>query len=241
MEQIIMVEKAEETASYVEKQAAAQFKKELDAVLDGISLKEHGLDTDYVKVGTMLEKVREDKLWSFWGHRSYGTFIESVAGKVGKGRTRLYQCSKVARELLPYIPPEELADVGISKASVLASAVKNSGGKRPNDALINAAKSPKITVQQMSEMIADVYGARDEGEKGIWYGLNGVFFDDSEKEEFERAVAVACQTDPKLPQVIDWHDAPAPLRKQVLQKFIMEYLGTYEGEVSGPRDEVFGV
>ncbi len=218
-----------------DKQEAAKIKLELDRVLDSIKINEQQLDADFVKVGTLLEETREHKFWLLWGnHKSFNSFLESIAPMVGKGRTRLYACAGIAKQLLPYLPPEDLTNIGISKASALASAVKKSG-KKPSDELLTAAKDPNTTLQQVQELIADDYGARDLGEQGTWYSLAGVFFSAGEKEEFERAVSVACKTDPALPNVIDWHDATAGSRKEVLQRFIREFLGTYEAEVSGKK------
>ena len=233
MHEVEIVEKAPPSAA--DKLAAAQLKSELDAVLNEIETQEHKLDSNFVKVGALLEKVREEKTWLFWGHRSYGTFVESIAGKVGKGRTRLYNCSRVARELLPYIQPEELTEIGIGKSSALASAVKQSGGKKPTDELIKAAKNPNTTIQKMQEMIADVYGAREELEKGTWFNLAGIFFAPDEKAEFLRCVELACKVDPPFSYVVkDWQEATAPQRKEIIWRLVAEFLSTHE------TDEVFG-
>lgn len=212
-----------------QKQEAAQIKKELSTVLDEIHSQEQKLETNFVKVGAMLEAVREKKFWLLpeWGtFKSYNAFLESIAPKVGKGRTRLYACAGIAKQLLPYIPPEELTDIGISKASALASAVKRSG-KKPSDDLLTAAKNPNTTLQQVQELIADDYGARDEGEKGVWFSLVGVFFSPEEKEEFERAVGAACQADPPLQYHVKWEDATAGQRKEILWRWIATFLAEH--------------
>jgi len=215
-----------------QKKEAATVKLELDRVLDSIKINEQQLDADFVKVGTLLEEARENKFWLLWGnHKSFNSFLESIAPMVGKGRTRLYACAGIAKQLLPYIPPEDLTNIGISKASALASAVKKSG-KKPSDELLTAAKDPNTTLQQVQELIADNYGARDEGEKGIWMSLAGVFFSNGEREEFYRAVSVACRVDPPLQIVVtDWNETAAPTRKEILTRWIREFLATYEPEV----------
>ena len=241
MAEVLNVQKAVEIErSADEKKAIAQLKKQLFEELKKEREHDDIVESSRLKIGTLLEDARTKKAWQDWGHSSWNDFLESIAPQLRKGRTSLYNYAATARDLLPYIPPDELPEVGITKARVLAAAVKKSGGKRPSDTLLNAAKSPAISVEDMHQLIADNFGARDETEKGTWFSLGGVFFSEEERDEFKRAVDVACRVDPPLKTVIDWNDANAPDRKEVLQRFVREFLGTYEAEVSGPKDEVFG-
>lgn len=215
-----------------EKEAAAQTNKELNSLLDDIQSREKELDSDFVKLGTLVNEVQGKKYWLLYGdYRSFNAWLKSIEPKVNKGRSRIYASLGIAKQLLPYIAPKELENMGISKASALATAVKKSG-KPPADELLNAIKDKKTTLEQTHELIADNYGARDEFEMGIWYNLHGVYMSLEEKEEFERCVAVACKSDPPLPYLISWQDATAPQRKEILWRLVATFLADQEAEVN---------
>lgn len=241
MEQIIAVQNsAQVERSADEKKEISQLKVNLYEELKNEKTHGEALETCRVKLGMLLNDVQDKKVWGDWGFKSYGDFLESIAPMVHKGRTSLYNYADVSRQLLPYISPEELPEVGITKARALASAVKKNSGKRPSDTLLNAAKSPAISVGEMISLIQDNYGARDEGEKGTWMELSGVFFNDEEKDEFYRAVETACKTDPPLKFIIkDWNEAAAPSRKEILWRWVASYLAENEANANA-SDEVFG-
>lgn len=214
-----------------EKVVAATARKEIEEIVERIASRQKELESNFVTIGVLLDAVRSNKFWLLWEFRSYGDFQKSIESRIKKGRSQLYACSSIAKQLLPYIAPKELEDIGISKASALASAVKKSG-KPPADELLNAIKDKKTTLEQTHELIADNYGARDEFEMGIWYSLAGVYFSPEEKEEFERAVSVACKSDPPLPYLVSWNDATAPQRKEILWRLVATFLADQEAEVN---------
>lgn len=239
MEQVIIVESAAQVErSADEQKEITQLKKNLYEELNNEKVHGDALETCRVRIGIFLNDVQDKKIWEDWGFKSYGSFLDSIAPMVHKGRTSLYNYASTAKELLPYISPEELPEVGITKGRALASAVKKAG-KRPSDTLLNAAKSPAISVDEMHQLIADNYGARDETEKGVWYNLGGVFFSPEEKQEFEDTVRAACHTDPPLSYSVDWPDASAPQKKEILWRLSAEYLSAHP-EASHQEDEVFG-
>ena len=212
-----------------QKEDAERTKSELNTLLGEIEIHEKKLETGFTKLGELINTIQENKFWLLYGDfRSFDGWLKSIESRVKKGRTSLYMALKVAKQLLPYIPPEDLETIGITKASALANAVKKSG-KAPDDLLIDAAKDAKVTTDQMQELIADSYGAREEFEKGVWLSLSGVYFNDEERSEFYRAVKVACATDPPLPYMIEnWSDATASQRKEILFRWCAEYLSQYE-------------
>ena len=212
-----------------EKEAAAQTRSELDKVLGSIEGQQKQLETDFVKLGALLTKIQENALWLLWEFKSYNKFLKSIEPKVMKGRTHLYACSKIAAQLLPHMSEEELLSTGITKASALAAAVKQSG-KRPSDELIAKAKDPAITAEKFDQFIGGELGTRDDYEEGTWYALQGVFFTESEREEFDRIIKLACHVDPPLKQEVNWREATAGDRKTLLQKLMMEFYSTYGAE-----------
>jgi hypothetical protein len=213
-----------------DKQAAAQTRKELLTVLDNINTRQDSLEKDFVNLGTLLEDIRKRKYWLLWDFKGWDSFIKSLEGKIKKGRSQLYNCAGIARDLLPYIPPDDLRDIGITKASALRTAVKNTG-KRPSDDLVDSLKSVKV--EEAAELIADDFGFRYEGApKGDWFNLVGTDFDAEERAEFLRACSIACRVDPALPYVVtNWQDATSHQRKEILFRFIREFIATWGPEV----------
>jgi hypothetical protein len=217
-----------------QKSEAAQLKENLDIVLNEIQSSQKKLDSDFVKLGTMLAEVQTKKYWLEYGFKSYNKFIESVEGKVDKGRSRLYACAAIATQLLPVMSEEELSQVGISKASALASQVKKTG-KAPSDDLLSKAKDSKVSVEQFKEELGNHFGGRDEFEKGVYFDLGGVFFSPEERAEFERGVETACKADPPLEYLVNWHDAAAPQKKEILWRWVATFLADQEAEVHAKK------
>lgn len=240
MTEIINVQNAAQVErSADEKKEISQLKVNLYEELKNEKTHGEALETCRIKLGMLLNDVQDKKVWGDWGFKSYGDFLESIAPMVHKGRTSLYNYADVSRQLLPYISPEELPEVGITKARALASAVKKNSGKRPSDTLLNAAKSPAISVEEMHQLIADNYGARDETEKGIWLELGGFFLTDEEKTEFNDVVSAVIHTDPVLPYNAPWKDLTVGQKKEVFWRLGAEYISAHP-EVVAQDDEVFG-
>jgi len=230
----------------VQVERTAEEKKEIAALKTHLyeelkNEKTHGeaLETCRTKIGIFLNDVQDKKVWKDWGYKSYGDFLESIAPMVEKGRTSLYNYAGVAKQLLPYIPPEELPEVGITKARALATAVKKNNGKRPSDTLLNAAKSPAISVEEMHQLIQDNFGAREEADNGPWRNLHGAYMTDDEWTEFMDCVKRTCTVDPSFSYIVtDWADATPNQRKEIIWRWIATFLSEY-----GPNDaadEVFG-
>lgn len=216
-----------------DKLLAQTIQHRLEVTLDEIQVAQDGLEKNFAQLGSDLLKVQQSKFWILYGtYKSYNDWQKSIESRVRKGRSQLYAVKTIAEALLPYTGEDDLVEMGVSKASALASAIKKSGGKRPTDKLLNEAKDQKVTVEKLGELIADSYGARDESEVGTWFALGGIFFSADEKAEFLRAVRVACKIDPVLPYIIDkWEDATAPQKKEVLWRMSSTFLAEYEPQV----------
>jgi hypothetical protein len=213
-------------------QSANKIQVELMKLLTDIDSQEAKLDHDFVRLGVMLDDVRSGKLWQSWGYDGYDSFIKSLAEKCQKtGRTKLYNCARIAEQLLEVADAADVIDIGITKAGKLASAIKNAGGKKPSDALLQQAK--KSPVKDFDAHIAAEYEFTSESEKGDWFNLSGICLTKEEREEFMRAVRVACQDDPPI-QILDrWDDNQAAhLRREVLWRWYTSYLAEKEPEVA---------
>jgi hypothetical protein len=216
-------------------QSANKIQVELMKLLTDIDSQEAKLDHAFVKLGVMLDNVRADKLWEPLGYDGYNAFIKVLAEKFpNAGRTKLYACARIADTLLDHAKAEDIESMGMSKASKLASAIKKSDGKKPSDSLLQKAKDSKVTVQELDRQIADEYQFKIEFENGSWVDLSGVYMNPEEKEEFNRGVRVACLVDPPVNPVLEnWQDnSSSHLRKDVLFRWVREFLATYEPEVN---------
>ena len=217
----------------VEKAEGAAIKQRLDTTLDEIQQSQDVLEKNFAQLGNDLLKIQRKKYWILYGNfRSYNDWQASIEPRVRKGRSQLYSIKTIAEKLLPFTEEADIVEMGVSKASALAAAIKQSGGKAPPDKLLNEAKDPDITVEKLGQLIADNYGLRDELEIGIWYALGGLFFSPEEKAEWLRALKVACKIDPPLSYVIeDWGDATASQKKEVLWRMTSTFLAEYEPQV----------
>lgn len=210
---------------------------ELTKLLTDINSQEAKTDRDFLKLGVMLDQVRGRKLWSDWGYEGYNAFIKSLAEKYQyAGRTKLYNCARIAEQLLEVADPADVEQMGISKASKLSSAIKKADGKKPSDSLLQKAIDPKVTAPELDVLIAGEYEFKNEFESGTWVDLSGCFMTIEESEEFNRCIRVACLIDPVLPVLEKWNDNKAShLRKDVLFRLVREFLATYEAEVNGQK------
>lgn len=216
-------------------QKANRLQVELLKLLTDIDGQEAKLDKDFVRLGVMLQDVRTNKLWEPLGHAGYNAFIKSLSEKFpNAGRSKLYATAQIAEQLLDVAAPQDVIDMGMSKASKLASAIKKADGKKPTDALLQKAKDPKVTVQEFDKQVAGEYEFKNEFESGTWLDLAGIFLNEEERDEFYRAVRVACLIDPPIPVLDKWNDNKAShIRKDIITRWLREFLATYEAEVNG--------
>jgi hypothetical protein len=213
---------------------------ELTKLLTDINSQEAKTDRDFLKLGVMLDQVRGRKLWSDWGYEGYNAFIKSLAEKYQyAGRTKLYNCARIAEQLLEVADPADVEQMGISKASKLSSAIKKADGKKPSDSLLQAAKDINVTAAQLDTAIASEYEFKNEFESGTWVDLSGCFMNEAEREEWERAIRVACQDDPPIQLLDRWNDNKAAhLRKEILWRWTASYLAEKEPDVLKKQSNV---
>jgi hypothetical protein len=221
-------------------QKANRLQVELTKLLTDIDQQSAQLDKDFVRLGVMLQDVRENKLWEPLGYGGYNAFIKSLAEKFQHaGRTKLYATAQIAEQLLDVAAPQDVIDMGMSKASKLASAMKKADGKKPTDELLAKAKNPKVTIQEFDKQIAGEYEFRNEFETGAWVDLAGCYMSAEEKAEWERAIKTACLDDPPLPMLDKWSDNSAShIRKEILWRWTASYLADKEPGIVKKQGDV---
>jgi hypothetical protein len=221
-------------------QKANRLQIELTKLLTDIDQQSAQLDKDFVRLGVMLQDVRENKLWEPLGYGGYNAFIKSLSEKFqSASRTKLYATAQIAEQLLDVATPQDIEQMGMSKASKLASAMKKADGKKPTDALLQQAKDPKVTIQQFDAKIADEYQFHNEFESGSWIDLAGCYMTAEEKAEWERAIKTACLDDPPLPMLDKWNDNSAShIRKEILWRWTASYLADKEPSIVKKQSDV---
>src|SRR6185312_9710828 len=143
------------------------------------------LQRDYVDVGVVLIEVRDAKAWLIRDFHSFEAYLKDIGEKLRKGRTALYMYAAVAERLLPSISREDLVEMGVTNAGILAQMVKLTG-KKPSQALVEKAK--RLKEGELRSAVADFSGLRASDESGEYFHLGEVYFEDGELEEFMRAV-----------------------------------------------------
>ena len=215
-----------ETPNAVELSEAERYRREIDELIRQICTSEANLSRDFVKLGTHLLTVREQKYWLLWEFKSFGAYLSGIQTQIGKARAQLYQSISVVEKLLPEVTEGELAQMGISKAIALRKAIDPSGHILPE--LVRLAVDPKTTIEELRGAIYKECNLVPE-EDGSWLDLGGIFVTAAEREELKRAQDVACRTDPIIPKDIPDHVR----RKEIWMRMAQEYLATYENEVEG--------
>jgi hypothetical protein len=212
-----------------QKEDAQKTKDCVEKLVIDIKNQQESLETNFARLGNELLRVRSNKYWIMWNFNRFNDYLENVASSVYKGRTQLYATISIAERLLPISSEQDVVDMGISKASALANAIKKADGKKPSEALLASAKDSKITIPQFAAQIAEEYEFKSDFDKGLWFDLSGVFLSADEREEFYRAVRAACLTDPPISPILEnWSDNKAAhLRKDILQRWIMSFLSEH--------------
>jgi hypothetical protein len=211
----------------IELQEATWTSDAVSKLLAQINSGETLLRTSLAQLGTVLLKVRTKKYWHAWGFPSFGAYIDSIKNQVGKGRTQLYQTIGVADKLLPFVTPDELANIGISKAILLKQSVEKTG-KTPSDEILDQAQDPKVDAAELKALLFKNSNGSPENGQETYFDLGGFYTTKEEKEEILRTFDVATKTDPVISNEIpEW-----ARRKEIIQRLCMNYLAEYEALVA---------
>jgi hypothetical protein len=190
----------------------------VDSLLDTARDGRESLQKTYVEIGLALDEVERERAWMLVA-RSYDSYIkEHCEPKFGKSRTQLYGARAAAKYLLPEVSKEQLVEMGISRAMVLAMYVKRT--KKPAKELLEKALDPNVDTEQFRAEVAEAQ--HEKPEKGKWFDLGGFFCTKEEREEIERGLRAAEKNEPLPENTSEWMT-----RKIVLQRLVQEFLSSY--------------
>lgn len=203
---------------------------DVDTWAEKLGQAETMLERGYAEFAAVLLEVQEGRYWELAGFESWGKYFDSIIQKFNLGKAQLYHKLAVVRELEGVVSDQELTDMGISKASVLADAHR-ANAALPEKAL-DAAKDPTITVKELKKSLATAH-ILPEQEDGEWIDLNMAFYvTTEEKETIQDAIRAAREMDPPISNTIKDFQA----RKEIMLRLAQEFLNTY----SVPEDEEVG-
>lgn len=206
---------------------ATMVQREIEQVAAAIKTNEQVLDSNWVYLGCLTHKVRQNKYWQNYGHRSFGSYVASIAPKVDKERSQIYLYTTVAEKLLPQIKEEDLISMGATKANELKKYVIESGKLVPQE-LIDAALDPNKKIDEIRAAVSDALHKTPE-ETGKWFDLKGFYVTDEERQLIEETIELAKNIDPVIPHNIPEHVQ----RKEAILRLAMEFQSTYGGRDEG--------
>lgn len=192
----------------------------IDRLLDDARENRTKLHATYTEIGLGLLEVKQTKAWSARCH-SWDSYVKDCEQRFGKGRSSLYGYTSVAEQLSPHIETKQLVAMGISKSQPLAAYVKSSG-KKPSPALLEAALSPEVGVEQFRATLSEARGEKPEG-KEKWFDVGAFYCSPEERQEIEKVFELAKIQDeisPDLPETI--------VRKRIMLAMARECRSSWE-------------
>lgn len=189
---------------------------------------ETALEHGYAEFAAALLVVQENHYWDSQ-FESWGKYMEYITQEHHLGKAQLYHKVAVVRQLQGLVEPQDLTNMGISKASVLADAARLNNGVLPNEA-IAAAQDDKATVKDLKKKVNEILNVA-QPEDGEWMDLGFAFYvSEEEKVELQEAMAAARQQDPVISNTLKDFSQ----RKEIALRWARDFLATYS---STPQDE----
>ena len=212
-----------ESFTQEDKVEAKKVEEQIDTATSTIITATRTLASNYARLGSLLNQVRERKFWLLGSYKSFGEYIKFVEKKYDIGHSQLYLGISIAQNLSPLISEEVLCEIGITKAGVLSKYAEQSGVSTMPEDLMALATDPKKKVEELKgECALKLHNILPE-EKGRWRDVGGFFASDEEWREWTQAIEIAKSVDPAIP-----HDQPEWLQlKQACTRLAQEFSGTY--------------
>jgi hypothetical protein len=193
--------------------------EEIEKVVISLRYQRDQVEFSIAKLGTLLLKVHDNRLWEKLGHPSWGSYIGYVQDRLQIGRTQIFQYVSVAKALLPVMSEDEMASVGITKCIELKR-FQNLTGKRPTPELVAHAKHSSMA-ELKARVFLETHGMPMEKER--YFDFGGCYFSDDEREEIELAFQAACLVDPPIPE----GTSDVPKKKEIMLRLAREFLSTW--------------
>ena len=185
------------------------------------------LEGGYAQLAEALLCVRDNRYWE-GDFESWGAYMAHVSDTYHIGNKQLYHYMSAVKELGGVVDSQDLTEMGISKASVLAEAHRTHGKipEKTKDGFdfMEIAKDSGTTAKGLRKEIAEVFH-KPEDPSGEWYDLEAAFYvTPEEKQEIQHAFRLARQTDPPISTNLKTFMQT----KEVILRLCREYIATYE-------------
>ena len=206
-----------------DKVEAKKVEEQIDTATSTIITATRTLASNYARLGSLLNQVRERKFWLLGSYKSFGEYIKFVEKKYDIGHSQLYLGISIAQNLSPLLSEETLCEIGITKAGVLSKYAEQSGVQTIPEDLMALATDPKKKVEELKgECALKLHNILPE-EKGRWFDFGGAFLLEDEKATWLRAIELAKSVDPAIP-----HDQPEWLQlKEAVMRLAQEFIGEW--------------
>jgi hypothetical protein len=202
-------------------------KTDIERLVGTITDELHSLASQWIRLGMLLNTAQKKQYWKQWGHTSWGSYLQSISGRLERGRSQLYEYLGVVQKLLPVAGEETLAKIGISKARELKR-IYGVFQKSPPPEIIEVAAGP-ATINELREAIYDNLNQKEPEKEKYAYSTIAYRLPRDEQEVLERAKEIALKTDP----VVQPNVSPEQQWGEALWRWAVYYLGGKEAEVLG--------
>ena len=183
---------------------------------------EDGLERGYTHLGRMILEVAEMQYWRVY-HDTFRDYLKSVSMKSKRTPGQLQQYFLTVRDLSDTFSPDQLENMGITKAIKLRAA-KDYSIVLPK-VIVDAALNPAVTVKELNKVISVTLKMPEE--EGDWMNLDFEFMvTPEERTLFETVIDVAMHTDPLTKTNI----SKSAQMKDIMTKLAQEFLGAHSGD-----------
>lgn len=176
------------------------------------------LERGYAQFAQALLTVQKHKYWED-SFVSWGDYLDNVTTKFNLGRAQLYHKLSTVKQLQESVSLEDMTEMGISKATVLAN-VHSKYGSLPSGS-VEMAK--ELTVKELKQSLAEALHTPEEDHME-WMDLGYAFYvTPEEKAEIVAAEKAAREQDPAISTSLkDFMQ-----KKEIVLRFVREFLATY--------------
>ena len=198
--------------------------QEVEALVKRLSEAEAMLESGYAKLGSLLEEVAEARHW-IGSYDSFGEFLEHISTTYNVGKSQLYNYRSAVRDLSGAVSPEQLDQMGISKALALRG-TQNATGSIPENVL-SAALDSKTTVKDLKKLLFEASHLA-QPEDGTWRDADlSCYYTEEEWLVVNSAANAARHIDPPVDEKL-----PAFMqRKIILIRLAQEFLAANADKV----------
>ena len=198
--------------------------KEVEELVGRLANAEALLESGYAKLGYLLEEVAEARHW-VGSYDSFGDFLTHISDTYSVGKSQLYNYRSVVRDLAGAVTPDQLDEMGISKALALRG-IQNATGSIPENALAAAIDS-KVTVKDLKKLLFEA-SHMAQPEDGTWRDADlSCYYTEEEWLVVNSAANAARHIDPPVDEKL-----PAFMqRKIILIRLAQEFLAANADKV----------